>query len=154
MFYFPVAFSQVHGSGDGSSGSEIVGIALGWAAKERERYLLRYWSPPQFRPSSSLFLFIPSIFQTPQSAFYYLSAIQALIPPPHSVVVSAFSSFLSIFYLIITICCFPHIVEIATIHLSFRVPFKYYMWERCVYFQCRRPPLSTHLFTPFLYAQN
>ena len=110
MFYFPVAFSQVYRSGDGSPGSGIVGMRgspwVGRKSRDNDAFFA-IGCLSNFVPSSSLFLFIPN----PQSAFYYLSAIQvfSLIPPPpiYWVVVSSFISFLfTIFYLIITICCF------------------------------------------------
>jgi hypothetical protein len=104
MFYFPVAFSQVYRSGDGSSGSGIVGDegggALGWAAKAGTTIpssLLLVASPILCLP-----LLFSYSFQTPQSAFYYLSAIQvfSLIPPPYILGRRLFVQFFSLYNLL------------------------------------------------------
>lgn len=115
MFYFPVAFSQVRTSGDGSSRwlrNCVLAIALGWAAKERERdpgsplvaspisglpLLFSYSFHPFSEPPNPLFI-ISRPFKSwcldPSSSFIRSSSLRSIL---------FFQSF--IFYLIITICC-------------------------------------------------
>lgn len=153
IFYFPVAFSQVYRSGDGSPGSGIVGMRgspwVGRKSRDNDTFFA-YWLPLQF----CAFLFSFLIHSKPPIRFLLSLGHSSLFVDPSSSYILGRRLFVQFFSLYNLLSNYHHLLLLyREIALSISFLSFFHMCHLNVYrdvcFQCHRPLLSTHLFSPF-----